>query len=107
MRPEDGRTVPEIRWNSVDLPAPFGPISACREPASTFERDRVDRAQLAVAATHARELQHRRHVASLSRRRRPPATSPPGSRYTTSTKTTPRASCQWDESTPESWSRTM
>ena len=35
MRPEVARTVPEIRWKSVDFPAPFGPISACREPAST------------------------------------------------------------------------
>src|SRR5262249_43926525 len=34
-RPEVGRTVPEIRWKSVDFPAPFGPITACREPAST------------------------------------------------------------------------
>ena len=34
-RPDVGRKVPEIRWKSVDFPAPFGPITAWREPAST------------------------------------------------------------------------
>ncbi len=28
-------TCPDIRLNSVDLPAPFGPITACRSPART------------------------------------------------------------------------
>ena len=34
-RPASGRIVPAISLNRVDLPAPFGPIRACRAPAAT------------------------------------------------------------------------
>ena len=63
--------MPEIRPNSVDLPAPFGPISACREPASTVERHGVDREQLAVAAADVLELEH--GASSREPRAQPPA----------------------------------
>ena len=35
MRPESGTNRPESSWNSVDLPAPFGPKSAMNSPART------------------------------------------------------------------------
>src|SRR5262245_27167092 len=36
MRPADGRSTPVSRLITVVLPAPFGPISACRAPFSTL-----------------------------------------------------------------------
>ena len=30
-----GANEPDIRWNSVDLPAPLGPMTAWRSPART------------------------------------------------------------------------
>src|SRR4051812_36224536 len=35
ISPESLARLPEIRWMSVVLPAPFGPISACTSPAAT------------------------------------------------------------------------
>ena len=32
MRPESGMNSPDSSWNSVDLPAPFGPSSAMNSP---------------------------------------------------------------------------
>src|SRR5262245_38906909 len=80
-----------------------------RVPRSLLDRERhrVHRAQLAVPAPDVGQLEHGCHRRNLRRRRRAPPTIPPGRRYTTSTKTMPSASCQCDESTSESWSRTM
>src|ERR1700744_6481025 len=35
MRPRVGRVMPEIQFNSVLLPAPFGPINPTIDPASS------------------------------------------------------------------------
>ncbi len=45
IEPELGAIRPEIRLNSVVLPAPFGPMTACTPPGSTVSLDRVHRDQ--------------------------------------------------------------
>jgi hypothetical protein len=34
IEPREGWNRPEIRLNRVDLPAPFGPMIACRSPGA-------------------------------------------------------------------------
>ena len=45
MRPEVGLSMPVNRLINVVLPAPFGPISACRAPASNS----IDTSSVAVS----------------------------------------------------------
>src|SRR4051794_17660972 len=71
------------------LPGAVRPDQRVARTGLDVERDGIDRAQLAVAAADVGELEHGRHRANLWRSRRPPLTRPPGSRYTTRTKTMP------------------
>ncbi len=55
--PRVGAKRPLIRLNSVDLPAPFGPMIAWRSPLRNVERDAADDRRRAEALLHAAKLQ--------------------------------------------------
>src|SRR5262249_36440880 len=54
-RPASGSRIPEIAWNSVVFPAPFGPMTARRSPGST-ERSTPSTARSAPNATTTCEM---------------------------------------------------
>jgi hypothetical protein len=58
-RPELGGKSPQIRLNSVVLPAPFGPSTARRSPAATGERDVAHRGERPEAAPDAMQRERR------------------------------------------------
>ena len=58
-----------MQLNKVDLPAPFGPISAVIEPVSTAERGVVDCVHAAERLAHVAGLQQGIHSSTISSRR--------------------------------------
>ena len=54
MRPPSATNSPDSSWNSVDLPAPFGPSSATNSPRPTSEADAVERLARPVGLDDAR-----------------------------------------------------
>ncbi len=66
--PVDGRSSPESRLTSVDLPAPFGPMTACTALGASDKRDVVDGDQAAEAAAERGRGEHRlSHPVALGR----------------------------------------
>ena len=59
-----GRSTPARIFTSVDLPAPFSPISACTRPCSTTKVDAGQRRRRREALAHASRGKNRRHGGS-------------------------------------------
>ena len=103
--PACGRVCPVMRLNSVVLPEPFGPMTACRLPPRNLERDvvdGVDPAERPVEPDGPQDHIPRRftHDALRMRARRRAATDmtsphrPCGNARTHTTKIAPTNSCQ-------------
>ena len=61
IRPPVAGSSPLITLNSVVLPAPFGPMSACRSPGCTRQVDLVDRLEAAEVPRDVSSLSARAH----------------------------------------------
>ena len=90
-RPAVGASSPEIRWNSVVLPAPFGPMTARSSPGSTAKLTPSTACRAPKARPSPRASEHRRlgHPRATRASRRAVPTRPPGRKITIRTNTTP------------------
>ena len=87
-RPAVGASSPEIRWKSVVLPAPFGPMTARSSPGSTAKLT----PSTACRAPKARPSPRASSIGAVTRAtpsRRAVPTRPPGRKITIRTNTTP------------------